>query len=225
MVGQWNAQPLPPPPTPRSCRTTRFLSGYLIPASSALWTEDVDGRGKKERREGRIEGEVKRKVKGIERLRLEQVPLSGNGLARCHDQTRVCTASTVLAEEQPGKLNFGWNGREGGGGKSRREFTRESTREKGCYEHRCREKGERLRKMEGRDVRFLAIHPFNRREECENKGSVLSSAAKRIWSGNTVGKGREREKERIRFGWNPRPYISTAYSSNEIRRIRHKATA
>lgn len=79
--------------------------------------------------------------------------------------------------------------------------------------------------MEGRDVRFLAIHPFNRREECENKGSVLSSAAKRIWSGNTVGKEREREKERIRFGWNPRPYISTAYSSNEIRRIRHKATA
>lgn len=76
----------------------------------------MDGRGKKERREGRIEGEVKRKVKEIERLRLEQVPLSGNGLARCHDQTRVCTASTVLAEEQPGKLNFGWNGREGGGG-------------------------------------------------------------------------------------------------------------
>lgn len=126
LVGQWNAQPLPPPPTPRSCRTTRFLSGYLIPASSALWTEDVDGRGKKERREGRIEGEVKRKVKGIERLRLEQVPLSGNGLARCHDQTRVCTASTVLAEEQPGKLNFGWNGRGGGG--SREESLRGSRR-------------------------------------------------------------------------------------------------
>lgn len=61
--------------------------------------------------EGQIEGEVKRKVKGIERLRLEQVPLSGDGLPRCHDQTRVCTASTVLAEEQPGKLNFGWDGR------------------------------------------------------------------------------------------------------------------
>lgn len=49
--------------------------------------------------------------------------------------------------------------------------------------------------MEGRDVRFLAIHPFNRREECENKGSVLSSAAKRIWSGNTVGKERKRKRE------------------------------
>ena len=56
-------------------------------------------------------------------------------------------------------------------------------------------RGKRLRKMEERDVRFLAIHPFNRREECENKGSVLSSAVKRIWSGNTVGK-HERKRER-----------------------------
>lgn len=57
------------------------------------------------------------------------------------------------------------------------------------------QRGKRLRKMEERDVRFLAIHPFNRREECENKGSVLSSAVKRIWSGNTVGK-HERKRER-----------------------------
>lgn len=85
------------------------LSQPRQPYGPRMWA------AREERREGRIEGEVKRKVKGIERLRLEQVPLSGNGLAaRCHDQTRVCTASTVLAEEQPGKLNFGWNGRRRG---------------------------------------------------------------------------------------------------------------
>lgn len=97
---------------------------YLIPASSALWTEV---EREKRKVEGQIEGEVKRKVKGIERLRLEQVPLSGNGLPRCHDQTRVCTASAVLAEEQPGKLNFGWKWKEEEK-KWRRDFTRETRR-------------------------------------------------------------------------------------------------
>lgn len=90
LVGQWNA-----PPTLVS--DNKISLRYLIPASSALWTEVGGGREKKKAK-GQIEGEVKRKVKGIERLRLEQVPLSGNGLPRCHDQTRVCTASTVLAE-------------------------------------------------------------------------------------------------------------------------------
>lgn len=86
-----------------------------VPYPSLVSLMDRGWAAREERQEGRIEGEVKRKVKGIERLRLEQVPLSGNGLAaRCHDQTRVCTASTVLAEEQPGKLNFGWNGRRRG---------------------------------------------------------------------------------------------------------------
>ena len=42
---------------------------------------------------------------------------------------------------------------------------------------------------------------------------------------NTRKEKRKREREFERFGWNPRPYISTAYSSDEIRKIRHKATA
>ena len=42
---------------------------------------DEEARGTRRRKAVRqIEGEVKRKVEGIERLRLEQVPLSGNGL-------------------------------------------------------------------------------------------------------------------------------------------------
>lgn len=110
-----------PPPTLVSDKISLC---YLIPASSALWTEV---EREKRKVEGQIEGEVKRKVKGIERLRLEQVPLSGNGLPRCHDQTRVCTASAVLAEEQPGKLNFGWKWKEEEK-KWRRDFTRETRR-------------------------------------------------------------------------------------------------
>lgn len=212
MVGQWNA-------SPRSRRTTRFLSGTLSQPRQPYGPRWMEVEEEEREAEGQIEGEVKRKVKGIERLRLEQVPLSGDGLPRCHDQTRVCTASTVLAEEQPGKLNFGWDGRRR---KSGEEELYEGVDESTGVEQR----GKRPRKMEERDVRFLAIHPFNRREECENKGSVLSSAVKRIWSGNTVGKqGRKRERENSVLDGIRGHIFLPPIRPDEIRRIRHKATA
>lgn len=130
------------PPSPTLVSDNKISLCYLIPASSALWTEV---EREKRKVEGQIEGEVKRKVKGIERLRLEQVPLSGNGLPRCHDQTRVCTASAVLAEEQPGKLNFGWKWKEEEK-KWRRDFTRETRRGESTG---VEQRGERETKEDG----------------------------------------------------------------------------
>lgn len=201
-----------------SCRTTRFLS---VPYTSLVslmdrgcWIErketrrDEGARGTRRRKAVRqIEGEVKRKVEGIERLRLEQVPLSGNGLpvvtirrSPQHENrsTRVPSlASTVLAEEQAGKLNFGSNSRGKmsknltSAGEKRAQVSNERGETKGGIVGSSRRKARReILSVRNLDVRLLVIRLLRWCEECKNKESVLSSAAKRIRCGKSAIKGR-----------------------------------